>query len=255
MARKETSWGKVSSWYNKEVGAKGHFHHENSLLPRVLAVIESAGITNLIDLGCGQGIMERSLPATVQYCGVDISPELISQARKLSKKRDPRFIVADVSKPLISIKEQFNGAVCMLALQNVENYAGFFKNLSVLVEDKGSVVLVLNHPYYRIARNSGWEISSGNGKQVRWVSNYLNEQKIPITMNPGQKARSKQRVTWSFHVPLQLYIKELAKYGFAVTDMEEIASPKESEGRYAVRENTARQEIPLFMILVARRLF
>jgi hypothetical protein len=32
--------------------------------------------------------------------------------------------------------------------------------------------------------------------------------------------------------------------------MEEISSPKESQGKFAKRENTARNEIPLFMMLV-----
>jgi hypothetical protein len=37
--------------------------------------------------------------------------------------------------------------------------------------------------------------------------------------------------------------------------MDEVSSPKESIGRFADRENIAREEIPLFMILVARRLY
>lgn len=253
MRQKNTSWGKVASWYDKKVGTKGHFFHENSLLPEVKEILTRLEITSVVDLGCGQGILERSVGPNVRYLGIDISPELITQARKLSRVREPNFMVADLGKPVKVTLGKFQCAVSMLALQNIENYQGFFENVGKLVEKDGYVILTLNHPYYRIPRASGWEVLAGNSKQIRWVSNYLNVQKIPISMNPGTRSPARQKVTWSFHVPLSAYITELAKAGFAVTEMHEIASPKESVGRYAKRENTAREEIPLFMILIAKK--
>jgi hypothetical protein len=139
-----------------------------------------------------------------------------------------------------------------LALQNIEFYRGFFDNAQRYCKVGGFVAIVINHPHFRIPRSSGWDIVKGNAKQVRWVSNYMNEQRIPITMNPG--TREKQKVTWSFHVPLSTYVAEFAQRGFLIERLDEISSPKESVGRYAKRENTARAEIPLFMLLIAKKI-
>jgi hypothetical protein len=70
-------------------------------------------------------------------------------------------------------------------------------------------------------------------------------------MHPGQGSGP---VTWSFHVPLSTYINVLAEKGFVLEHMEELSSPKESVGKYAKRENTARNEFPLFMVLVFAKL-
>ncbi len=253
MKQRNTSWGNVSKWYDKKVGSRGHFYHEASILPELKELLTKLEVTSIVDFGCGQGILERTVASTVKYVGIDISPELIARARKLSKRNDSQFLTADASKEITSPLGKFMCATSILALQNIENYHGFFENVAKFVQKDGYVVLVLNHPYYRVPRSSGWDVLPGNGKQIRWVSAYLSEQKIPISMNPGAKGRGNQKVTWSFHVPLENYIKELSAHGFAVTEMQEIASPKESEGRFAKRENTAREEIPLFMLLVAKR--
>jgi hypothetical protein len=65
-------------------------------------------------------------------------------------------------------------------------------------------------------------------------------------MNPGDQ---KSEITWSFHVPLSVYINELSACGFSLRNIQEVSSPKESQGKFAKRENTARSEIPLFMLI------
>ena len=253
MEQRKTSWGKVAGRYNKQVGTRGHYFHENVLLPAIEKLIGSLKVTSLLDLGCGQGVLERTLPASVSaYVGIDISSELISQAKKQTKHKEAQFFVGDATQPITELTRKYDVTVSMLALQNMENYRGFFANVGKYTRNGGYVVLAINHPYYRVPRSSGWEVLPGNGKQIRWVSNYLTEQKIPIVMDP-LTPKKYQKITWSFHVPLSVYVEELAKYGFAVTAIQELASPKESEGKFAKRENTARQEIPLFMIVVAKK--
>lgn len=253
MRERNSSWGNVAKWYDRKVKVKGHFFHENSLLPRVTELLTRLAVQSLVDLGSGQGVLERAIPSNIRYLGLEISPELITQARRMSRSKNPQFVSADLGKPLKNDHGKFDAAISMLALQNIENYQTFFQNAGRLVNPEGHIILVLNHPYYRIPRASGWEIFPGNKKQIRWVSNYLNEQKIPVSMTPGERSRSKRLITWSFHVPLSSYISELVKNGFVITEMQEIASPKESVGRNALRENVAREEIPLFMILVAKK--
>lgn len=249
----DTSWNRVASWYGKEVGAKGHYHHQHSLLPEIVGLIPK-GARLLLDLACGQGVLERQIDPGMSYTGVDIAPGLINQAKSSAKQKRSRFFVGDASKPLVFLNasEHFDVITCVLALQNIENYKGFFDNIQSFLAPRGTLILAINHPYYRIPRFSGWEVESGNGRQKRWVSHYLSEQKIPIDMHPGTKQQ--KSTTWSFHVPLASYVDQMSRCGLAITMLREIASDKQSEGRYAKRENTARAEIPLFMILSAQKI-
>jgi len=114
---------------------------------------------------------------------------------------------------------------------------------------------VLNHPAFRIPRQSGWGINEKTKQQYRWVNRYSTPLKIPIDMNPGQKnQKSSGQTTWSFHRSLQDYVSMLVKAGFVITGLEEWSSDKESEGKAARMENRARQEFPLFLTLIASKI-
>jgi DNA-binding LacI/PurR family transcriptional regulator len=71
-------------------------------------------------------------------------------------------------------------------------------------------------------------------------------------MHPGIAPRE---VTTTFHRPLQAYFKALAAAGLPVTDLEEWISHKKSDsGPRASAENIARNEIPMFLCIVATKL-
>jgi len=73
--------------------------------------------------------------------------------------------------------------------------------------------------------------------------------KHPIITNPGL---DKTRHTWTYHRPLQTYIKALAKAGFLIDALEEWPSHKKSQpGPRAQAENSAREEIPMFLAIRA----
>jgi hypothetical protein len=60
--------------------------------------------------------------------------------------------------------------------------------------------------------------------------------------------------TWSFHKPLEAYVKAAAKAWMMIDAMEEWASHKTStSGPRAAAENLARKEIPMFLALRARK--
>ena len=69
--KENSSWEQVSDWYNKVVGAKGHYYHENVILPRLAKILPLSKNSSLLDLACGQGILARNIPPEVEYIGVD----------------------------------------------------------------------------------------------------------------------------------------------------------------------------------------
>ncbi|NCO11895.1 MAG: SAM-dependent methyltransferase [Candidatus Pacebacteria bacterium CG_4_10_14_3_um_filter_34_15] len=250
-----TSWQNVSSWYDKLVGSEGHYYHQHVIIPGLLKLLEINEKSSLVDLGCGQGILSRVIPVLSNYLGIDRSKSLIESAKKVNQNPNYSFIVKDVTRSIDSAKPMFTHAVIVLALQNMENPEGAIKNAANYLMPGGKLVIVLNHPAFRIPRQSGWGINEKTKQQYRWVNRYSTPLKIPIDMNPGQKnQKSSGQTTWSFHRSLQDYVSMLVKAGFVITGLEEWSSDKESEGKAARMENRARQEFPLFLTLIASKI-
>lgn len=245
--KRQTSWQPVAKWYNKLVGDKGQYYHEHVVIPGVLKLLALTDTSRVLDIACGQGILARSILKTAMYMGIDIAPSLIDAAKKSDNNPKHTYRVGDVSK--LNIYGKFTHAACILALQNIEDSDGIIKNIEANLEKNGILVIVLNHPAFRIPRQSSWGIDEANTLQYRKINRYLSPLKIPITMHPGGK---QSHVTWSFHQPISYYVDLLAKRGFVIDAMEEWASDKESVGKASKMENRSRAEIPLFMAIRAR---
>lgn len=251
MKDNETSWEDVSEWYGRIIGKEGHYYHQHIVLPQSLRLLGLKEDSSLLDLACGQGVLARQIPKEVYYAGLDIAPSLVNQAKHLDKDRKHIYMVADVSKDLPIQKRDFSHAVILLALQNIKNPEGVIKNTQEHLKEKGRFLIVLNHPYFRIPRQTSWGIDEQNKIQYRRVERYMTPLKIPIRINPSLGERSEN--TWSYHLPLSHYSHLLFEHGFVIEKLEEWTSDKRSTGRAAKMENRSRQEFPLFMAILARK--
>lgn len=247
---KNTAWSKVAKWYDKHL--QGDSYHGNVIIPGVKRLLQhhtSPG-AELLDLACGQGIFAAEA-ARLGYkvIGVDLAATLIDIARK----RLPRVIfhVADAHNLKMLPNDSIAVVVCILALQNMDNLSQVFGEVGRVLKPNGKFIFVLNHPYFRIPRLTSWGEDLERKIQYRRIDHYLSPTKIPITAHPG---KSDSAITWSFHLPLESYVKFLAASKMSVIDLEEWTSHKVSEpGPKAKTENTARQEFPLFMAVVATK--
>ncbi|MBA2367525.1 MAG: class I SAM-dependent methyltransferase [Candidatus Protochlamydia sp.] len=249
----KTSWNKVGQWYNEAVGEQGHYYHQNVIIPNVIKLLNFNLIDqeSLLDLACGQGILSRHIPPSVTYVGVDVAPQLIKSAMELNRNKNHQFLLGDVTKPLPTKKTDFTHGSLILALQNIEDPKKLFDNACRHLQSGAPLIIVLNHPCFRIPRQSSWKVDQDNKVQYRRIDRYMTEMKIPIQMNPGKGESGAH--TWSFHHPLSTYTRWLREAGFYIEDIEEWCSNKVSEGKAAKMENRSREEIPLFMTLIARK--
>jgi len=250
MGKRET-WDSSEKWYTECVGEKGHYYHQAVVLPSAVRLLRLKENETLLDLGCGQGVLARHLPENIFYFGVDSSKDLIASARRLTQRKNVQFAVGDVLEELPFEKKDFDAACFILSLQNMEEPALAIRNAGKHLRSGGKLLIVLNHPCYRIPRQSAWGIDEAAKLQYRRVNGYLSPQKIPIQSNPGKGEQS--AVTYSYHHPLSDYSKYLAKEGFCIAAIEEWCSDKKSEGAKARMEDRARREIPLFMALLAQK--
>lgn len=247
--RKEESWGHVAHWYHEHV-SESDTYHEKVIKPNLLRILDELKGKHILDLACGQGFFSRALASRgARVTGVDIAPQLIAIAKKLGPPTIS-YLAAPASRiPLPD--SSFDAAICILALQNIKDLSGALAQVSHLLKHDASFIVVVNHPCFRIPRHSEWGYDTDAGVQFRRVDRYLSESSYAIQMHPGKRP---DITTLSFHRPLQLYMKELAKHGFVLAGLEEWISHRVSEkGPRAEAEDRARKEFPLFLMLHARK--
>lgn len=248
----ETSWESVHSWYNQSVGKEGSYYHQHLILPNLLAKWDLKKGAVVLDLACGQGVLARSLPKSVTYHGVDISPSLIASAEEQESNPLHTFSVADLAKPLDLDKKDFTHAAIILALQNLEHPLKALQSAADHLATGGQLAIILNHPCFRNPRQSSWGHDPYKKVQYRRLDEYMSSRKVPIQAHPGQDDESP--TTFSFHWPLAKISAWLQEAGFAITSMDEWCSDKVSEGGRAKIENRARDEFPLFLALFVTKL-
>lgn len=245
-----SSWEKVAPWYDKSVGEKGHYYHQSVIIPNLLRLIAKSSHVKLLDLGCGQAVLSRSLPDEFHYCGVDLSESLIQSAKQRSRNKNHQFLIRDLSENIELPEKDFTHATMLLSLQNIPHPLSALKNGAAHLQEGGRLILVLNHPCFRIPRQSSWEIDEKKKLQFRRLDRYLTPLEVPIAAHPGS---DKSEQTISYHFPLSSYTSMLQEAGFVIELMEEWCSDKESVGKAAKMENFSRKEFPLFLAVIAKK--
>ena len=248
--KSNTSWGNVAEWYDEMLETSDDSYQKNVILPNVSRILNPKQGDRILDLACGQGFFSRAFAlAGADVAGVDASAELIALARKHPSKKIA-YYAAPADKLDFLAPGSFDAAVMILAIQNIKNIAGVFSELRRVLIPSGKLILVMNHPAFRIPKRSSWGWDAAAGAQYRRVDGYLTESRISIDMHPGKEPKE---TTISFHRPMQMYVNALAKNNFAVTRMEEWISHRQSQkGPRQAAENRSRKEIPLFLMIEAR---
>lgn len=244
---KSTSWGKVANWYNKLLESEEGTYQKTLILPNLLRLLEIKKGETILDLACGQGFFARAFEKEgAKVIGVDISNELIVIAKKHSSQSIEYHVASAENLNFVKNKSA-NKITLILALQNIENIHEVLRECSRVLKQDGRLFIVLNHPSFRIPKQSSWGWDEKQKIQYRRIDSYLSESKAKIQMHPGDNPK---KITWSFHRPLQFYFKLLNKYGFCVSRLEEWNSNKISErGPRSQAEDKARKEIPMFLFI------
>mgnify|MGYP001560711435 CR=1 FL=1 len=249
----QTSWGRVAKWYGSAIEKEDSFH-TTLILPNLVRLLSVKKRERILDLGCGTGFFsEEFARAGADVIGVDLSREFILSAQQRAKEQKLSILyhVGSADRLGMIADASIDTVLIVLAIQNMENYRAVFAECARVLKQAGKIVIVLNHPAFRIPKATSWEWDAKTGMQYRRVDSYLSEQRIAIQMHPGARSRE---ITSSFHRPLQSYVSALRSVGMRISNLEEwISNKKSTSGPRAESENRARKEFPLFLYLEATK--
>lgn len=248
-------WDPVANWYDSWVGESGSKHHRKLAIPAVLELLNLQSGEQVLDIGAGQGVLAPFIvEAQAKYTGIDTSSSLLQLARKYHGTLG-EFIQGDARR-LAELREihkgQYDAVVFLLSIQDMDPLGEVLHSASWALRSWGRTVILMTHPCFRIPRQSGWGWDEGRKLRYRRVDRYL----MPLPVPTKTYSKPKSGVTIAFHRPLQEYINELGNHGLLVDQMKEIPTYKEyrhSEPN-AKAKNLANREIPLFLVLRARKI-
>lgn len=245
-----TSWEKSADWYDRILGERGSELYQAVVIPNALDLLAPQRGERVLDLGCGQGVFSRAMADLgAQVTGVDAAPTLIAKARTYRSRTPIRYFDRDAAD--LSGMGEFDAASAILCLQNMEHLETVCTSVASVLKPGGRMLWVLNHPSFRIPRQTSWGFEDDRKIQYRRVDAYSSTLGIPIVMHPG-KADSESTV--SFHRSMETLTKAGFAAGLVMSGLGEWYSHKESQpGTRARAENRARKEFPLFLALLWRK--
>jgi 2-polyprenyl-3-methyl-5-hydroxy-6-metoxy-1,4-benzoquinol methylase len=121
------------------------------VIPRLLEVAGRVDGLSVLDAGCGEGIVSRSLVgAPARVVGIDISHGLIDYARM--RDQTITYEVHDLCRPLPQYANTFDLIVSNLVLNDLPDHVGSLTTLSSVLKPRGRIVLSMNNPYSAVFR-------------------------------------------------------------------------------------------------------
>lgn len=128
------------------------FYHD-LMVPYLFQYIGDVTDLNVLDAGCGEGIISRLLSdRSAKVTAIDVSPRLVALARARDIQNRIVYQVHDLSQPLPQYNDTFDLVVSNLVLNDVPDYQGFAATLGAIIKPGGHLVLSLNNPYSAIVR-------------------------------------------------------------------------------------------------------
>lgn len=247
----KTDWTNVAEWYDRLVGDAGSEYHQKVVLPGVMKLLEPQPRQRIVDVACGQGVLCRLLRERgVDVTGIDAAEPLIKSARERGPA-DIRYQVGDARALDTLAPNSFDAAACVLAIQNIHPIQPLFEGVARALREGGRLVIVMMHPAFRGPKETAWGWDDKQKVQYRRVDRYLIPRKSPIVAHPGA---APDVYTWTFHKPIEAYVKASRNAGLLIDALEEWPSHKTSDsGPRAHAENVARKEIPMFLALRAAK--
>ncbi len=243
-----THWGEVANWYDGMINDKDSYQNQ-VILPTIIKSLNIKPNETVLDLGCGVGFFcQKYFDQKAKVIGIDLGAESIRIAKEKTSK-DILYYTDTAEKISFIQDNSVDKITIILAIQNIKKANQCISECSRVLKSNGELIIVINHPYFRIPKSTAWVWSDQEFTQYRRVDRYLSPFEVDIDMEPSKKNSNTQTV--SFHRPLEWYIQIAAKNRLLLHDMQELISHRKTDQgpKKTPKLELCRQEIPLFMLL------
>jgi ubiquinone/menaquinone biosynthesis C-methylase UbiE len=249
------AWDKLadkwSCWYTEY----GDINRRYIIDPAIFRLIGSVKGLSILDAGCGNGYLCRLLAKKgAKMVGVDVSKSFIKIAMQKEKEASLgiTYHIGSLSHMKMFQAEIFDMVISNLALMDVLDFEKAMKELYRVLKYNGRLLFSIMHPCFSSAPVHGWvRVPVDSQRKEDWIY-------WKVDRYFDRSVQIWQYLDWpssySFHRPLQDYIKTLIRQGFAITDFEEpVPTIKAMREHYRELGNEC-DRIPWFLIIGVKKI-
>lgn len=183
------------------------------IVPTVQKIVKS--YTNvgdkILDLGCGEGFLTRQIITQKRHpYGCDLSPEMISAAKKQSPNID--YWTQDIEKKNSNRKDvpKFKLVISNLVFTYLEKIDIALNNISQYLDSNGHLVVIIPHPCFYHQENYRWFMEQDN--KPYQIGNYFDNRTYVKEIFNGV-------MTHYIHRTLQNYIDIFSKNKYSLIQL------------------------------------
>lgn len=130
----------------------------------IVSKISDLGVDNLLDCGCGEGWLTRSMTKIGKKCvGIDATPKLIESAKSKGLETFHLMSYDDISDGVKIPESPFEAVIFNFSLYQKDGLLKLFKNLKKAIHKNGYILIQTLHPYF--LKQEGLALKS------QWISN------------------------------------------------------------------------------------
>lgn len=125
--------------------------------PALISALENKKLKSILDVGCGEGWLSRTLPSTTEYCGIDGSAPLVEIARKNSPGVFfEKASYDDLIQGLWTSKRLFDASVFNFSLLD-KNCGEILATVQKFLNPGGLTIIQTLHPCFKLSDyTDGW---------------------------------------------------------------------------------------------------
>jgi 2-polyprenyl-3-methyl-5-hydroxy-6-metoxy-1,4-benzoquinol methylase len=253
----QQAWNTNAKFWDERM-ADGNDFLNVLVWPAVERLLQPRAGERLLDVACGNGVTSRRLAnVKASITAFDFSEAMIHLAkqRRASSDIDYRVIDATNREKLLGLGvDSFDGALCNMALRDMEDIAPLMNALVAILRMNGRFVFSVVHPCFNnpaavqmgeLEDRAGTIVTTYSVKISRYLTPYT---QVGLAMH-GQPVPHPY-----FHRPLSALLAPALKAGFVLDAIEECAFPPEHVGGSTpLSWNGKFSEIPPALVVRMRR--